>query len=427
MTGRLRRDRAPVTGPATPQEERLWSAYLSGGFGLSLSAMLGLLIPLRADELGISIAAIGLIVAARSIAETLLAMPLSLTMSRIGTRAAFVASAGVSAVVAAACTFAEGFWALLLLNAAIGGGRSLGWVASQTYISSQGRPEHRARDTGRFSFVSNAGQMVTPLMIGASATAFGFRLTFLVVAAYCLAFAVVGLMLPSRGDVGAGGGGGLGAAVQLLRLPRLRLAMLLTFVRLWVPSIWTPFFPLFLVAAGFSAQLAGAVISSAAVAATAVNLAVGRLSRYGSPERLCTIALAAAVAGLILSPHLLTLPAVFIPAALVGIGNGLSLPLLIVLVSDASPPAQRGLALAARNAVNALSSSLAPLGTGSLVVVLGATGAFTAAGGVAALMLMAVPLLQRRSRSSAIGAPATPTSAGGTAPAPIHDAPTSDR
>jgi DHA1 family inner membrane transport protein len=370
--------------------------------------MLGLLIPLRADELGISIAAIGLIVAARSIAETLLAMPLSLVMSRIGARNAFVLSAAGSAVVAAACTLADGFWSLLLLNAAIGAGRSLGWVASQTYISSQGRPEHRARDTGRFSFISNAGQMVTPLMVGASATAFGYRMTFLVVAAYCLAFALIGLMLPSRGDVGEGGRAGLGAAVELLRLPRLQVAMLLTFVRLWVPSIWTPFFPLFLVAAGFSAQLAGAVISSAAVAATAVNLATGRLSRYASPERLCTIALGVAVVGLMLSPHLLSVPGVFLPAVLVGIGNGLSLPLLIVLVSEASPPSQRGLALATRNAVNAFSSTLAPLGTAPLVAVLGATGAFTVAGGAAALLLMGVPLLQRRAVRAAAGTPAAP-------------------
>jgi DHA1 family inner membrane transport protein len=374
----------------------MWTAYLSGGFGLSVSAMLGLLVPLRADELGVSVAAIGVIVAARSLAEAVLAVPLSMLILRLGTRRAFVASTATCAGVAVAFTLADGFALLLLLNVAMGAGRSLGWVASQTYISSQGKPEDRARDTGRFSFASNASQMVAPLMIGAAAAAFGYRVAFLFIAGYCLLFAVVGIALPPATDVRSGTRVRLMAAAALFRLPRLQVAMLLSFVRLWVPNIWTPFFPLLLVAAGFSPQMAGAVISSAAAVAMVANLATGWLSRYAPPEVLCTAVLGVSVVGLVLSPHMLSVPAVFIPAAMVGLGNGLSLPLLIVLVSDAAPPGQRGLALATRNAVNSLAASLGPLGTGPLVAAVGAAGAFSATGGLAASLIVAVIALQRR-------------------------------
>jgi predicted MFS family arabinose efflux permease len=238
-------------------------------------------------------------------------------------------------------------------------------------------------------------------MIGASAAVIGYRPAFLVMAAYCLLFTVVGVTLTPESDGTMGQRVRLRAAAQLFRLPRLQIAMLLTFVRLWVPNIWTPFFPLLLVASGFSAGLAGAVISSAAVVAVVVNLLTGRLSKYASPEALCTMALCVTVLGLILSPHLLWFPAVFLPAAMVGLGNGLSLPLLILLVSDAAPPGQRGLALATRNAVNSLSAALGPLGTAPLVASLGAVSAFSVAGGLAGALLVVAIALQRRTMRSA--------------------------
>ena len=384
-----------------PGDQRLWAAYLSGGFGLSVPAMLNLLVPLRADELGITVAAIGAIVAARSLSETVLAVPLSVITARLGTRGAFILSAAACAVTTAAFLLAEGFWALLLLNALLGAVRSLGWVSSQAYVSSQGAPEHRARDTGRFSFMSNAGQMVTPLLVGGAAAVVGYRAAFLVISAYCLLFVLVGVALPRPRSRASGERVRLRAAATLFRLPRIRIAMLMTFVRLWVPNIWTPLFPLLLVSAGASAPEAAAVVSFSAAVATLVNLLTGRLTRRVSPEVLCIVVLALAVVGLVISPFLVSLPGAFLPAALVGIGNGLSLPLLIVLVGEAAPPGQRALALATRNAVNALSASLGPLGTGWLVAAVGAGTAFPVMGGLAAALLGGVVALRARREESA--------------------------
>lgn len=396
-----------MSRPAVMPGNRVWSAYLSGGFGLSVSAMLGLLVPLRAVELGIPIAAIGFVVAARSLSESFLAVPLSLLLSRLGTRGGFIVSTAGCAALAVAFTLAQDFWLLLVMNAAMGASRSLGWVASQTYISSFGRPEDRARNTGRFAFASNASQVVAPLMIGAAAAVIGYRPAFLVVATYCLVFTAVGVRLSPQAEGTAERRVRLRAAAQLFRLPRLQIAMILTFVRLWVPNIWTPFFPLLLVAAGFSPWLAGTVISASAVVATGVNLLTGRLSRYASPEALCTMALCVTVLGLVVSPHLLWVPAVYVAAAMVGLGNGLSLPLLIMLVSEAAPPGQRGLALATRNTVNSMSAALGPLGTAPLVSALGAVSAFSVAGGIAGALLLGAIALQRRAlRSGARNGPA---------------------
>jgi DHA1 family inner membrane transport protein len=397
---------------------RLWLAYLSGGFGLGISAMIGILAPLRAEELGESVAGIGIIVSARACAEVLLTVPCSVAISRIGPRVAFLLGTGLCGLAALGFTVAEDLWVLVALSAVTGAGRVLAWVASQAYISSRGATEvERARNAGRFSFVSSASQMVTPILVGVTATFAGYRLTFLVVAVYCFAFTLLALALQRDAPAGPVAPFRLVAAARLLTLPRLQTAMILTFVRLAIPSIWQPFVPLLLVSsAGFSVGVAGAVISAAAAVGMVVSLTAGRLSAYASPEALCIVALVSAVAGIMLVPHVLSMPAVFLAAVLIGVGDGLSLPLLIVLVSEAAPPGQRNLAIGARNAVNSLSAAIAPLGVAPLVSNLGAVAAFSTAGGVLAVLLSAAAALSTvRTRGRSIppaasdetGSPAT--------------------
>ncbi len=386
-------------GPRRSRPRPRGWAYLSGGFGLSVNSMVGLLVPLRAAELGMPVGRIGVILSAGAAAEILLAVPVGALIGRIGARAGVILGTAGCTAVGAGFALAGNFWPLLALNAAMGAGRALAWVAAQTYIASTADPQERARDTGRFSFVSNASQMVAPLLVGGAASVLGYRPAFLVLAGYAAAFTVVGVLLPRQPPLAAATPVRLSAAVRLFGIPRFRIAMLLTFVRLWVPAMWTPFFPFFLVRAGFSPGLAGLVVAAAAAVATAVSLLTGPLSRRAAPEVLCIVALGAATLGLLLSPVLMSVPAVFVPAALVGVGNGLSLPLLILLVSEAAPAEQRGLALSTRAAVNQVAAALAPLGLAPLAAVLGMAGGFAVTGGFAAALLAGAAQLHVRQRS----------------------------
>ncbi len=362
--------------------------------------MLGLLVPLRADELGIAIGAIGVLVAARSAAETVLAVPLSALIARLGTKGAFVLSTSASAVVAALFAFAEGFWTMLLLNVAIGAARALGWVASQTYIAGQYDPAHRARDTGRFSFVSNLSQMVTPLMVGGAAAAWGYQAAFLVVAAYCALFAVNGLALAPTRRTGSGERVKLRAAAGLFRLPRMQMAMLLTFVRLWVPNIWTPLFPLLMVSAGGTSphRRGGGVRrrgrGHAGQPADRAPLAVGRPrgALHDRPRvrrrRPGPLAVPAHGAG-------------GVPAC------GIHRRRQRAESAAAHRPGERGRpegpagpGVGDPNAVTSFSAALGPLGTGWLVASLGAATAFPVAGGVAALLLGGVLAIRRTVRAA---------------------------
>ena len=143
-------------------QRQRYFAYLMGGYGLSLNALTAFLVPLRAVDLGVPLAVIGLLVGVRSIAETLLSVPLGRWMDRVGARTGFLAGSLGTAVLGVGFFFAEDVAVLFLLQLFIGATRPLGWVGGQSYVSGMSSGADRVRDTGRLSFVANLFQIVTP-------------------------------------------------------------------------------------------------------------------------------------------------------------------------------------------------------------------------------------------------------------------------
>lgn len=166
-----------MTASAPPQLSRRtrWTAYIVAAFGLGVSQAWGFLIPLRARELGASFEVIGIIVATYSLAPVLLSVPLGAVVDRFGSRRSFIVGTALTGCVAAFGALVEHHWLLLALQVGFGSARGLGWIASQTYVTSLGRGVDSATLTGRFSFFSNVGLMSGPLMAGAVAELVGFR------------------------------------------------------------------------------------------------------------------------------------------------------------------------------------------------------------------------------------------------------------
>ena len=382
----------------TLSSRRRLLAYASGGFGLAMNGMVQFLLPLRAAELDIGIGVIGVLLGAKAFVEAFMSVPLGGFMDRVGTRKAYIIGTGASTVIALGYFFATSVAVLLLLQLLLGVVRPLGWVGAQSYVAGLRTGEERAQDTGRFSFSANIAQIVAPLLVGAAAQAFSVRSAFLVFAGYSALFFVLGLTLPDAGRHAVGGKGqqrSFGQALGLLRLKGMQVAMLLTFARLWIPSTWTAFIPLFLVTSGISEGVAGSVVSAMAVVSTLVALFTGRIARLGRAEPLTAAALAVASAGLVVAPFLISVPWVYVSAAMVGIGQGLSLPMLITIVSNGAPPEQRGLALGLRSSVNQASAAIAPVTVASIIGAAGITVGFPVAGAVAGSILLAATVLDR--------------------------------
>lgn len=381
----------------------LWLAYLSGGFGLAMFAQVSFIIPLRARELGATYEVIGVLVGASALAPALLAVPLGAVVDRLGPKRAFVLGTGGAALVWALFYPITNYWFFLPLLLVLGPTFSLGWVASQSYISSISSVAQRPAHTGRFSFFSNVGSMLGPIIIGGAAQVVGFRTALIVPAVYSAVFVLIGMLLretrtPQQAAGRTAQGAGLGSAVSLFRLRAIRVALLLTFARLWTALVFTTYFPVFLVERGFEPGLVGTVMAVSGLMAALTAPTTGFWTRFASPQAVTIVALYGAVLALVIAPHTAGVAMAFIPPTLVGVARGLSLPLLLSIVTNAAPTEKFGVALGLRDMVNQIASTLAPVAVGPLISALGMVLGFTTGGLLGGTVLAGAGALHRLDR-----------------------------
>jgi MFS transporter, DHA1 family, inner membrane transport protein len=375
-------------------------AYLIGAFGLAISAQINFLVPLRARELGAGFDVIGLIIGAGALSAAVMSVTSGAVIDRLGPKRAFVLGAGITAIVSVAFVAVTDYWWFLALQPVHGIVRNLGWVASQGYITSFASDDERPKLTGRFSFFSNIGQMAGPVIVGGAASLVGFRYALFVPAAYAAAFALLGLALrdtraPDHEETRERQGAGLRSALGLVALRGIQVALLLTFVRLWTSHVYSAFFPVYLVDTGMDPSLAGTVMATSGLVAAIVAPTTGYWTRFVSQQVATSIGLGCSALGLLLAPHVAAVPEVYIVPVLVGIGSGLSLPLLISIVTTAAPKTQRGLALGLRGMVNQGAATAAPVLVGPLMSALGLTFGFMTGGVVAVAILVAARVLHQ--------------------------------
>lgn len=413
---------ASEQAPATARDEhtyvRPWQmglTYVSGAFAFEFQQMTSLLIPLQAQSVGIPIELIGVLVGAGALVPALLSVTSGEIADRFGPRITYIISTFVCAVSCLGFVFVTEFWGMMALQLVMGMARSTAWVASQTYVSNVGGPSDRASQMGKLSFASNAGTIAAPSLAGLLAFLVGFQNTFAVVAASCLVFMVMGVVVPdvrariTRREPKRDSSGGFGTALQLMKVRGIQVALMLTFVRLWNGNGWRAFFPLFLHSQGFPEWQIGTVLSSNSVISTLTALTAGPLAKRASPELITAIALGLGALGAAISPHVAVVPWVYAPSLLMGIGIGLSLPLLMVIVSDDAPPSQRGVALGLRMSANQVASTASPVAMGAMVTAFGTVTAFALSGVLmwtilaAAVWVHVVDRRAKRARAAAQG------------------------
>ncbi len=362
-------------------------AYLTGGFGLAFNAMMTFLLPLRAHDLGISIAVIGLLLGVKGAVEAIVSVPVGGVVDRIGPRRAFIISTLSCTIVIVMYGFATSIIALIVLQVVVGIARPMAWVGSQSFVSGLRSGADQARDTGRLSMVATGSQIVGPLLVGFAAQAWNTGAAFYVFAAYCSVYVIVGLVIPKGADAGsrqAKKRQGLVAGIRLLKIRNMQVVVLLTFARLWITTAFVAFVPLLLVTGGATEGAAATVVAVSAIVATLLSPTSGRWAERMRVETVTAIALSCGAVGLALAPFLDSIPPAYVVAILVGIGNGLSLPTLLVLVSRAVPADVRGLALGLRAGVNQLAAALAPVLVAAVIGATAASVGFVLAAGVAA-------------------------------------------
>lgn len=407
---------------------QLRRAWLAGGYGLGLNIMINFLAPLRASELGASLFWIGIIVGVPAVGPAVFGFAIGAVSDRLGARRTFqLATAGTVATTGAMAL--AGSWQMLLaLQVLHGPLRAAGWVSSQSYITAiDDDPDNRIRNTSRFAFVTASSRTAMPLAVAAVADWFGLRFAFVAVAVYSALYFLLALSLADRGpaaapegEVSAQAATGAGSdpsrsetgrveagrsrrdAVDLLRNPGIQVAFLLSFARVWASSVLVAFYSLLLVQEGLPKTMAGLVVSANAGTAMVMTLLVTRLSHALSKQVLTALGLAAGAVGFALVPATGGSVLAFVPAVLVGIGEGFSLPLLIAIVGEVAPARLQGMAIGMRIGVNQGAQFTASTLMGVVTGAVGLAAGFPVAGAVTAAVLaaaMARHVLPRPTRS----------------------------
>ena len=348
--------------------------YLACPLAVTYMSLTSLLIPLRLIELGVPAAMFGLFIGAGGLLGTVMAVPSGALAQAIGPRRAYLLGAVLNGLAAVGFAISSNYWALLAIQVARGAAHSLGWVAGQTYVTGIGTPEERATIAGRFTATISSIGFFAPLTMGAIAQLVGFQRAFWFVAGYCLVFTLVGFTLPEVRTRASGTAprspgslSGFGSAWGLLRIRGVRVAVLLTFVRLWIGSGWQPFFVGFLQQQGFAPFLIGTVQAANAMVSSVTGLSAGRLARLGSKEIVTVVGLVLGGVGVAISPHVAFVPLVYLPSLFMGIGSGLSMPLVMAILADQAPPGQRGVAMGLRTTGNQAGHMVAPVAMGFVV------------------------------------------------------------
>jgi MFS family permease len=266
------------------------------------------------------------------------------------------------------------------------------------------------------SFATNGGTIVAPLVIGFSAQMVGNQASFVTIGVLTLLYTALGLLLPDvrvpKTTKQRGSSGGLGLAFNLLRLQGMQVVLQLTFVRLWNTTAWGAFYSVYLKHQGFDPLTIGSIISVGNVVSTAVTLTAGWFAARSSSALATAFALGLGTLGVALSPFLLEMPWVYIPSILVGFGVGLSLPLLVVTVSEEAPPDQRGVALGLRMSVNQGAGTVAPMAAGVVAAALAPALGFLFSAGVSGVLLGSavwMHLASRRQRAAPAAVSAPPS------------------
>jgi MFS family permease len=337
------------------------------------------LIPLFAQGMGYSGAAIGAAVSAFSVLSLLAAVPVGSLSDRLGTRTMLLLSALFNTLYSLLLLMADSIWLLVPAQMIGGLGFLLLIVSSQTWVSENTDAAIRERGFGFLSLAAAVGQTLGPFLGGFLLS----RTSFSAVFSLAVVFSLLGFSIAALRDGqhrrSAGGQrsrASLKQTVAWLSGDRTMCAILLfTFVIVFAVSLRSSFIPVLFTSQGLSESSIGLLLSAFALSMTLVRVFIGRILGRFRRRQLLVLALGLVLLGTATLP---AVSAVWLSTGIMllfGMGFGISQPLSMVMVSDRAGQAS-GLAMGIRFSVITLATLLSPILSGLVVDGLGLEAAF---------------------------------------------------
>lgn len=398
----MTRSHRTTAEPAASLPHPLTDPNLRAIFGVTLIAVLGVssitpAFPEIADALELTPHAVGLLVAVFTLPGIVLAPLGGILADRYGRKAILIPSLVLFALAGAACGLAKSFPLLLGLRAVQGiGAASLG-VLNVTLIGDLFADWRRAAAMGYNASVLSVGTALYPAIGGALALlgwAYPFVLALL---ALPVAWVVWRRLSPPDPPAMPDLGVYLRTAATGLRDRRalaLFAASLGAFVILY--GAYLTYLPFLLRQAfGASSLLIGLVMSATSLATAVTAFRLGTLARRFTERRLVLagfVLYAIAMVGLALAP---TLGLLLVPIAIYGVGNGITIPSILTMLTGLARPEFRAAFMSVNGMVLRTGQTLGPLIVGAMLSAGGLVGAYLGSAGVAVVVLVLLAAVLR--------------------------------
>ncbi len=382
-------------------------------FGVALlywaaTQMTRMLVAMFLASLGASPATIGVVVAIESFIPLFLAVPVGRLADEFGYRRLLVlGSAGVTGagLLYVSVVASHSYAVLISAQVLVGLCELLIWTSAQAYATQLGRGRGSDNNIAYFTFFAAIGQMAGPAFGGISIDRWGYVVSFASFTAMGVGLLVSSYLLPeykvATGDRARAGM--LSVTRRICGRAEVQVGMFGTFANLFVNGMWTSFYPVYVTSVGFSASLAGLLVSLKGFASLAARPflvpASQRLGRAGA------LILATGVAFLPLAITPLLHSFVLLAAAAVasGAGLGLNLPLTLSIMAHNTRRDERGVAMGLRLLMNRIALLANPLIFGFVSEYVGLDLSFYVSSSVvAALMAVAAGRLKAVAREERV-------------------------
>ena len=392
-----------------PSPDKPWSVqgpiYAVGFFASSITDVASIILPLWLAGQGASAATIGIIIGAKHILPFFFAIHGGALMDRFGARRLMVYCALISVVTLPMFPIVGWLPAVFALQMLSGFGSSMGWLGAQTLFGQSLRAN--TLYAGRFSFCIRMGSFVGPPIAGLAWDNIGVGGGFGFLALWALGTVAATLATPKASAPEAGNRLRLQdilprmadyrAAFRLATIPAMTAVLMVTVIRIASSSVQDSFYPLYLVLAGFSATQIGALMTISAAAAASSSLLVSHVTKRMSSMWALIISSGGSVVFVAMTPLLSTFTELTAVALLRGLCLGISQPLMLSMLINASGEGSQGKGAALRTTANRAAAAITPVSMGLVASVTGLAASFFIVGGVllGALTVIAIYIARR--------------------------------
>jgi MFS family permease len=339
-------------------------------------------VSLEALHLGASAAVVGALLALYALLPMLSAVAVGRLSDRIGVRQPMMVGSVILVAGSALPALVPGFTALFVSASIVGIGFMLFQVPAQNAAGELGKPADRTHNFSQLALGYSISGFVGPLVAGFTIDHGGFAVSFAVLAVLPLIplGVLAGGWLKLPGPHPARQPGHVGSVFELIRHKTLRRVFIVNTLLAMAWDLHTIVIPVYGASLALSASQIGVILASFGAATFVVRFLLRWVVHRVSEQQVLTTALFVAGVVYLLFPFAHTAPTLMALSFSLGMGLGMSQPMVMSLLHSHAPPGRMGEAAGVRMSLVQTMSVCVPLAFGALGATIGLTPVFWSVG-----------------------------------------------